>query len=35
MPIHRLTERPTRQAVIGDITCDSDGKIDQFIDRAM
>ncbi len=33
MPIHRLTERPTRQAVIGDITCDSDGKIDQFIDR--
>ena len=33
MPIHRLTERPTRQAVLGDITCDSDGKIDQFIDR--
>src|SRR5262245_7495541 len=33
MPIHRLTEKPTRQAVIGDITCDSDGKIDQFIDR--
>lgn len=32
MPIHRLTERPTRHAVIGDITCDSDGKIDQFID---
>ncbi len=26
-------ERPTRNAVIGDITCDSDGKIDQFIDR--
>src|SRR5690606_28838223 len=24
---------PTRHAVIGDITCDSDGKIDQFIDR--
>jgi arginine decarboxylase len=24
---------PTRQAVLGDITCDSDGKIDQFIDR--
>jgi arginine decarboxylase len=33
MPIHRLTERPTRRAVLGDITCDSDGKIDQFIDR--
>ncbi|MCC7177612.1 MAG: biosynthetic arginine decarboxylase [Acidobacteria bacterium] len=33
VPIHRLTERPTEHAVIGDITCDSDGKIDQFIDR--
>jgi arginine decarboxylase len=33
MPIHRLRQRPTRHAVIGDITCDSDGKIDQFIDR--
>ena len=33
MPIHRLLEQPTRQAVLGDITCDSDGKIDQFIDR--
>lgn len=33
MPIHRLNERPGRHAVIGDITCDSDGKIDQFIDR--
>ena len=33
MPIHRLGERPDRPAVIGDITCDSDGKIDQFIDR--
>jgi arginine decarboxylase len=33
MPIHRLNELPTRQAVLGDITCDSDGKIDQFIDR--
>ena len=32
MPIHRLTEPPTRRAVLGDITCDSDGKIDQFID---
>jgi len=33
MPIHRLNERPTHHAVLGDITCDSDGKIDQFIDR--
>jgi arginine decarboxylase len=32
MPVHRLGERPTRRAVLGDITCDSDGKIDQFID---
>jgi len=33
MPIHRLAERPARSAVLGDVTCDSDGKIDQFIDR--
>jgi arginine decarboxylase len=33
MPIHRLNEKPTQHAVLGDITCDSDGKIDQFIDR--
>jgi arginine decarboxylase len=33
LPIHRLNERPTRHAVLGDITCDSDGKVDQFIDR--
>lgn len=32
MPIHRLTEPPTRRAILGDITCDSDGKVDQFID---
>jgi arginine decarboxylase len=32
MPIHRLNEQPTRRATLGDITCDSDGKIDQFID---
>ena len=32
MPIHRLNESPTRPAVLGDITCDSDGKVDQFID---
>jgi arginine decarboxylase len=33
MPIHRLNKPPTSKAVLGDITCDSDGKIDQFIDR--
>ena len=31
-PIHRLNERPDRAATLVDITCDSDGKIDQFID---
>ncbi len=30
MPIHRLHEKPERQAVIADITCDCDGKIDRF-----
>jgi arginine decarboxylase len=33
MPIHRLAEEPTRNGVLADITCDSDGKIDHFIDR--
>ncbi len=33
MPIHQLDEKPTRHAVLGDISCDSDGKIDRFIDR--
>ncbi|HZS54979.1 MAG TPA: biosynthetic arginine decarboxylase [Bryobacteraceae bacterium] len=33
MPIHRLNEPPTHKAVLGDISCDSDGKVDQFIDR--
>jgi arginine decarboxylase len=32
LPIHRLDERPNRSAVLGDITCDSDGKVDQFCD---
>jgi arginine decarboxylase len=30
-PIHRLDERPVRNAVLADITCDSDGKIDRFV----
>lgn len=31
MPIHRLDERPTRRAMLADITCDSDGRIDRFV----
>src|SRR3979490_926504 len=31
LPIHRLHECPTRTAVLADITCDSDGKIDHFV----
>ena len=31
-PIHRLNDRPERAGTLVDITCDSDGKIDQFID---
>ncbi len=31
MPIHRLNEQPTRRGTLVDITCDSDGKVDQFI----
>lgn len=30
MPIHRLQEEPDRDALIADITCDCDGKIDHF-----
>jgi arginine decarboxylase len=32
MPIHRLREQPTRRGILADLTCDSDGKINQFID---
>jgi len=32
VPLHRLEEAPTRDATIVDITCDSDGKIDRFIE---
>jgi arginine decarboxylase len=31
MPIHRLNEKPTKNAVLVDLTCDSDGKIDKFV----
>ena len=33
MPIHRLDEEPSRFGILADITCDCDGKIDQFIDK--
>jgi arginine decarboxylase len=32
MPIHRLDEKPTQRGILADLTCDSDGKIDRFID---
>ena len=32
MPINRLTERPTKEVTLVDITCDSDGQINKFID---
>jgi arginine decarboxylase len=32
IPIHRLNKQPLRRAVLADLTCDSDGKIDEFID---
>ncbi len=31
-PIHRLDQKPARRGILADITCDSDGKIDSFID---
>lgn len=30
MPIHRLNEEPTRHAIIADLTCDCDGKLQKF-----
>ena len=32
MPLHRLNEPPLRRAVLEDITCDSDGRIDDYVD---
>jgi arginine decarboxylase len=32
LPIHRLGEKPTRRGTLADITCDSDGRIDKFVD---
>jgi len=33
MPIHRLNEEPTEKATLADLTCDSDGKLERFIDQ--
>ena len=33
MPIHRLEQEPTRRGIFADLTCDSDGKIGEFIDQ--
>ncbi|MCY4534213.1 MAG: arginine decarboxylase, partial [Bryobacterales bacterium] len=32
IPIHRLDEVPTQRGVLCDITCDSDGTVDRFVD---
>ncbi len=32
IPLHRMEQEPTREAIIADLTCDSDGKVDMFID---
>ena len=32
LPIHRLNKAPSRKAVLADLTCDSDGKMNEFID---
>ena len=32
VPIQRLQERPDREATLADLTCDSDGKLEKFID---
>ncbi len=34
LPLNRLNERPTRRAVLTDITCDSDGRVDLYVDSA-
>ncbi|MBZ0070819.1 MAG: biosynthetic arginine decarboxylase [Gammaproteobacteria bacterium] len=31
VPLHRLDSEPTRRAVLQDLTCDSDGRIDQYV----
>jgi arginine decarboxylase len=33
MPLHRLDSEPTRRVVLEDLTCDSDGRIDQYVEQ--
>ena len=33
MPIHRLNEEPKRRGILADLTCDSDGQIDSYVDN--
>lgn len=33
MPIHRINEEPKRRGFIADLSCDSDGKVDHFVNR--
>ena len=35
VPLTRLDEAPTERAVLEDLTCDSDGRIDQYVDRGL
>ncbi len=35
VPLQRLDEEPTRRAVLEDLTCDSDGRIDQYVERGL
>src|SRR6056297_2458450 len=35
VPLQRLDESPTRRAVLEDLTCDSDGRIDQYVERGL
>ncbi len=35
VPLQRLTEEPTRRAVLEDLTCDSDGRIDHYVERGL
>jgi arginine decarboxylase len=33
VPLHRLDQEPTRRGILHDITCDSDGRIDHYVDN--
>jgi arginine decarboxylase len=32
VPLTRLDEKPTRRSTLADLTCDSDGRVDQYVD---